>query len=160
MDGRNFLTACSLLIGIHILLGLFAIWDNGYFILGLFAPERFLLHILKDDGSHFTVSGSVIYYLNDICVQNCENCEFLCYPEENLKIVCNDVGCGLESYNDKRILAEGDAPYLIAKDGILFEDSYLLCNRTAEFCSISTELGNNISYDVRLPEEIPFYGEF
>jgi len=156
MARGNFLVACSLLIGIHLLLGLFAVWDGGYFVLGLFAPERDLLHLLRDDGSRFTASGSVSYYLNDICVQSSEKCEFLCYPKENLRIVCNEVGCGLESHPGKRILAEGDAPYLIAKDGILYGNAYFLCNRTEEFCSISTELENNVFYDVRLPEEIPF----
>ncbi|MBU4265890.1 MAG: hypothetical protein L6243_03210 [Candidatus Altiarchaeales archaeon] len=157
MDKRIFLTAISVLIVIHIILGVFAVWDNGYFVLGVFAPERFLLHLMRDDGSRFTVSGSAIYYINDICVQNCESCEFLCYPKENLKIICSEVGCGLESHNDKRILAEGESPYLIAKDGILFEDSYFICNRTAGFCSLSRELEKDLFYDIRLPEEIPFY---
>lgn len=157
MDRGKFLTACSLLIGIHLLIGVFAVWDNGYFVLGVFAPERFLVHMLRDDGSRFTVSGSVIYYLNDICVQSCESCEFLCYPKENLKIVCNEVGCGLESHNDRVILAEGESPYLIAKEGILYEGTYFICNRMEGFCSISTELNNNTFYDIRLPKEIPFY---
>jgi len=156
---RNFLIACALVIGIHILLGLFAIWDNGYFILGVFAPQRFILNLLRDDGSRFTISGSVIYYLNDICVQSCERCEFLCYPEENLKIVCNDIHCGLESNNGKRILGDGETPYFIAKDGVLFENAAFLCNRNESICSISTELGNGIFYDIHLPKEIPFYGE-
>jgi len=159
MDKRNLLVAISVLIGIHLLIGLFAVWDNGYFVLGVFAPERFLVHSLRDDGSRFTVSGSVIYYLNDICVQNCESCEFLCYPKENLKIVCNEVRCGLESHSDKVILADGESPYFIAKDGVLYEDTYLLCNRTGGFCSISTQLENNVFFDIRLPEEIPFYGD-
>ena len=158
MDKRIFLTAISVLIVIHIILGVFAVWDNGYFVLGVFAPERFLLHLMRDDGSRFTVSGSAIYYINDICVQGCGGCEFLCYPKDNLKIVCNNAGCGLESHNDKRILAEGESPYLIAKDGVLYEDTSFICNRTAGFCSISTQLENNVFYDVRLPEEIPFYG--
>ena len=157
MNKRIFLTAVSVLIVIHILLGVFAVWDNGYFVFGVFAPERFLLHSLRDDGSRFTVSGSAIYYINDICVQSCEGCEFLCYPKGNLKIVCSEVGCGLESHNDKIILAEGESPHLIAKDGILFEDTYFLCNRTGGFCSISMGLENNLFYDVRLPDEIPFY---
>jgi len=159
MDKRRFLTAISVLIGIHLLIGVFAVWDNGYFVLGVFAPERFLLHTLKDDGSRFTVSGSVIYYLNDICVQSCESCEFLCYPKGNLKIVCNEVGCGLESHNDKRILAEGESPYLIVKEGILYEDTYFICNRREGFCSISTKLNNNTFYDVRLLEGISFQGD-
>ena len=157
MDRRNFLIAISVLIGIHIILGAFAVWDNGYFVLGMFAPERFLLSLLRDDGSRFTVSGSAIYYINDICIQGCEGCEFLCYPKENLKIVCGEVECGLESQNDKRILAEGKSPYLIANDGILYEDTSFICNRTAGFCSLSRELKKDLFYDVRLPEDIPFY---
>jgi len=159
MEKRGFLVAISVLIGIHLLIGLFAVWDNGYFVLGMFAPERFLLHLVRDDGSRFTVSGSAIYYINDICVQGCESCEFLCYPKENLKIVCNEVGCGLESHNDRVILADGESPYLIVKEGILYEDTYFLCNRTTGFCSISTELGNNVFYDIRLSEEIPFQSD-
>ena len=159
MNRRIFLTAVSVLIVIHLLIGFFAIWDNGYFVLGLFAPERFLLHSLKDDGSRFTVSGSAIYYINDICVQSCESCEFLCYPRGNLKIVCNDTGCSLESYNNKRILSDGERPYFIAKDGVIFEDTYLLCNRIEGFCSLSRELEKDLFYDVRLPEDIPFYGD-
>jgi len=159
MTIRNFLVACALLIGIHILLGLFTIWDNGYFIYGVFAPERFLFHLLRDDGSRFTVSGSVAYYLNDICVQSCERCEFLCYSKENLRIVCNDARCGLESNKKKRILDSGGKAYFIAKEGMLFENATFQCDRNRSRCSISTELGDGISYDTFMPEEIPFYGD-
>jgi len=140
----------------HILLGLYAIYDGGFLIYGLTAPERFLLHSLSGSETHITLSGAPKYVADDLCLQSCAGCPLDCYAQSSLKLDCSS-GCRLVT-NKKNVPVASDGTEFTAvlKNGLLYQNTRFKCYDSD--CGFDIPIDENHTYTTNLPEEIPSIG--
>ncbi len=146
IDGRMLLAA---VVAAHILLGVYAAYDGGFFIYGVTAPERFIWHLLTQSESHITLSGASKYVADDLCLQDCRECTMHCYEIEQLRLGCG--GSCLETSRGTLLASEEDRFAHVLKSGVLLEDVVFRCH---EACGFDSSLGGNFTYSSYLPEII------
>lgn len=149
---RICLVLCAV-AAIHLILGLYAVWDGGFFGFGATAPERLLIHALSQDESHITVSGAGKYLADDLCLQKCDSCQLDCYPVEALRLACEG-GCGITTAKGLILAKDGDTFKTILKQGLLYQDAAFRC-RSRE-CSFDTKLDDKRTFSASLPDGLTY----
>ncbi|MFC2154698.1 hypothetical protein ACFLRC_04385 [Candidatus Altiarchaeota archaeon] len=140
----------------HIVIGVYAVYDQGEFIFGVTAIERFVIHSLRQEDVRYTISGSPKYFIQDFCVQECPSCPLNCYPLENVHIVCEEK-CIIKSARGLILISEGEEIEAVAIRATLVEQPTLLCQRKdieKPKCVLRQPMSEKLFYDRELPEGI------
>lgn len=152
MDGRvrGGLQLLAIVLFFHILIGVYAVYDDGSFRYGVTAPERFLIHSLSGSETHITVSGAPKHLVGDLCLAPCEGCSLDCYPVSGLSLVCAEK-CRITA-GEFVFAHEGDRFEAILKQGFLYEQATFRCHDSV--CGFDVDLGDGSVYSVHLPDGI------
>jgi hypothetical protein len=153
MDARKraALSALAVLITCHLLLGLYASYDGGFFVYGLTAPERYLAHFLSSSESHISLTGAMKHVSEDLCLQKCPSCPMDCYAPSRLRLKCAD-SCSIATVGGTRLVSEGDAFRAVLKEGMLFEYTTFKCY--GGDCGFDTRISETQTYSSGIPSGI------
>jgi len=150
----------ALILLLHVLLGIYAVKDEGAFFFGATSPERYIIHKLKGGETRYTISGALRYFLNDICIQKTPEALFECYPTRNLVVRCKNKRCELMTKKGIKLVEEGERLHLIVNQGTLMPNSTLVCSQNSSSitsCEIEIEVEGNRSIALKLPEEVEVF---
>lgn len=130
--------------GVHILLGLYAVYFNGYFVFGATVIERYVVHLLYGSEMSFNPTGAASYHINDLCLQECDNCNSLCFPRYSLDIDCDS--CLIRTPNGNVVVREDEFLRAVSDRMIVMENVTFKCypsNKTE--CGFEEKLEGNYS---------------
>ena len=117
----------SVVFGIHLLLGLYALYFNGIFMLGATLPERFLIYVVSDRETTFNPTGAVGYHINDLCLQACDDCRSMCYPYDKLQIDCD--ACFVKTAGGSIIVQKDEFFRAVSNRMLVTENTSFKCYR-------------------------------
>jgi hypothetical protein len=138
-------------IGLHVVLGLYAVYDGGGFGFGFNAPERYAYYRLTGSDFHFTVSGSMKYLLDDVCLQACDECPLKCYAPDALSLECAG-RCTLKTKTGSVLASDGDEFPAMMSKGMMYQAAAFRCHNGE--CGFDVKIGNNQTYSSRLPDQL------
>ena len=144
--GFRGMSLVSLLAALHVLLGMYAVYDDGFFVFGLTAPERLLYHAAAGDETRITVSGAQKHLVEDTCLQSCEICPLDCYSPAKLRIVCEG-GCRMLTDGGRVLAKEGDFFESVVRQGVLYDNATFRCYDGA--CGFDMQIDENITYSAQ-----------
>ena len=148
---RSILLLVGALAAAHIVIGLYAVYDGGFFLYGLTAPERLIYHYATSSESHITVSGATKHVSDDLCLQGCSSCPMHCYVLKELKVVC-DGACRISTMRNTTIVNDGYTFAAVMKEGLLYENTTFRCY--GGDCGFDIKINENQTYSSRLPDKI------
>jgi hypothetical protein len=148
---RRNLIFLAVVFSAHALLGVYAVSDEGYFVYGATAPERFVAHALSGDESHVTLSGASKYLTEDLCLQACPACALKCYDPAILSLSCPG-GCEIRTPKGVLVASEGGPFRAVLKEGVLFENVVFACHEGV--CGFDMPFGENQTYSAFLPDSM------
>jgi hypothetical protein len=130
--------------GIHLLLGLCAVFSNGLFVYGTTAIERYILHLLSDSETTFNPTGAAYYHFNDICLQERDS-PLLCYPYANLYLSCDP--CLIYTKHGTVLASNGSFFTAVVKKGLILENvSYNCYLEDMTYCGFEEKLEAGQAY--------------
>ncbi|MFC2162877.1 hypothetical protein ACFLRF_04275 [Candidatus Altiarchaeota archaeon] len=139
---------------IHVGLGLYAVSVGGLFWFGTTSIERYAVHLLTSSEARFSLTGSPLDIIDDLCIQKCSDCRFNCYPLESLKLECGK-DCMLKTVSGTLLLTDGDKITYLLKKGVLAEDVKFTCKDAGgRDCGFESYIGRNMTFTSNLPEEL------
>ena len=142
---NRFKSGVSLLFaifGIHFLFGLYALYFNGFFAFGATMPERYVIYLLSGGETTFNPTGAVGYHINDLCLQECDDCRSMCYPFENLQVDCN--ACLIKTAQGDVIVNNSDFFRAVSNRMFVMENTSFKCYRmNATICGFEEVLEGN-----------------
>lgn len=144
--------ALALIVIFHLVLGAYAVYDGGFFVYGVTAPERMTYHAVTGASSHITLSGALKHVASDVCLQDCGTCSMHCYVPETLTVDCVS-GCTLKA-GDEALADEGQEFAYIMKNALLYPDAVFACFE--DNCGFTTPIDENRTYFTHLPESVTY----
>ncbi|MBD3388616.1 MAG: hypothetical protein GF416_06065 [Candidatus Altiarchaeales archaeon] len=149
---RKGFTLIAVVLAPHVLLGFYALYDGGFYVYGLTAPERYAVHAISGSETRISLSGASKHVSSDICVKRCQKCPLECYPVDILLVECGGQ-CSLKTVGGDVLSSEGVPLPIVMKKGLVFEDAVFRCYDLQ--CGFDIRMDENRTYSSFLPEEIP-----
>lgn len=136
--------------GIHVLLGLYAVYFNGVFIFGATMIERYAVHLVSGGEMTFNPTGAAGYHLNDLCLQKCEDCNSFCYSYSLLAVDCDS--CVIQTQGGTVIASRDDFFRGVSNRMSVFENVTFRCYNMFNFtkCGFEQKLEDNSTILYRL----------
>ena len=114
---------------------------------GATMPERYILHVFSGGETTFNPTGSAVYHLNDLCVQECADCKTDCYNNELLKVDCHGT-CELITLKSTVIAVDGEFFVAAASKGLVYENVTFTCyNENTIVCGFEEEFEDGVWRD-------------
>jgi len=157
---RDGLMLLVVVLGVHVFLGLYAVYFDGIFSFGATMPERYVVYLLSDRETTFNPTGSILYHINDLCLQDCAGCDPLCYPYSNIRVDCDS--CVITKADGVVLARSGQFFEGVAKKLVVFYNVSFMCydlpsaqsgqqavgssETTSRTCGFEEEIGVNTTF--------------